>query len=150
MQSWAERFLNPEAPRPDDEQAAAIGAVEGNVQVVARAGSGKTATLVNRALFLQQHCGIDADELLLLAFNKKAAEEMKERIGTASPRHDFSRFGLRTGSAYKAYFSMNLKAGKAKAESLQAVVDQYLCNADYADQIRDLMMEHFRDDWEQP
>ena len=72
-------FLELEAPKPDPEQAAAIGAVEGNVQVVARAGSGKTATLVNRAVFLQQHCGVDAEELLLLAFNKKAAEEMKKR-----------------------------------------------------------------------
>ena len=82
VQSWAEEFLDPEKPTPDPEQAAAIGAVDGNVQVVARAGSGKTATLVNRAQFLNQHCGVGADELLLLAFNKKAAEEMKERIGT--------------------------------------------------------------------
>ena len=49
VQSWAEGVLD---PMPDPEQAAAIGAVEGNVQIVARAGSGKTATLVNRAMFL--------------------------------------------------------------------------------------------------
>ena len=29
------------------------------------------------------------------------------------------------------------------------MVNQYLSDPDYADQIRDLMMEHFRDDWEQ-
>ena len=84
VQCWADESLDPKNPTPDPEQAAAIGAVDGNVQVIARAGSGKTATLVNRAVFLQQHCGVDADELLLLAFNKKAAEEMKERIGTLS------------------------------------------------------------------
>ena len=77
VQSWAEGVLD---PMPDPEQAAAIGFIEGNVQVIARAGSGKTATLVNRARFLQQHCGVAPDELLLLAFNSDAAKEMKERI----------------------------------------------------------------------
>jgi DNA helicase IV len=79
VRSWIQRRLNPEKP-PDLEQAAAIGAVEGHVQVVARAGSGKTSTLVNRALFLQQHCGIAPSEMLLLAFNRKAAEEIRERL----------------------------------------------------------------------
>ena len=147
VQSWAERFLNPEAPKPDDEQAAAIGAVEGNVQVVARAGSGKTATLVNRALFLQQHCRIDADELLLLAFNKKAAEEMKERIGTVPHVMTFHALAYALVQPTKMLLD-EPEGGQSQSRSLQAVVDQYLCNADYADQIRDLMMGHFRDDWE--
>ena len=60
---------------PDDEQAAAIAAVHGHIQVVARAGSGKTTTLVGRALFLQKHCGIRASEMLVLAFNRKATFE---------------------------------------------------------------------------
>ncbi|MHC5829911.1 MAG: UvrD-helicase domain-containing protein, partial [Nostoc sp.] len=46
VQSWVKTNLN---SSPDLEQAAAIGAVEGHIQVVARAGSGKTSTLVNRA-----------------------------------------------------------------------------------------------------
>ena len=147
VQSWAKRFLNPEAPKPDDEQAAAIGAVEGNVQVVARAGSGKTATLVNRALFLQQHCRIDADELLLLAFNKKAAEEMKERIGTVPHVMTFHALAYALVQPTKMLLD-EPEGGQSQSRSLQTVVDQYLCNADYADQIRDLMMGHFRDDWE--
>ena len=43
VRSWIQRHLKPKE-LPDDEQAAAIGAVEGHVQVVARAGSGKTST----------------------------------------------------------------------------------------------------------
>ena len=77
VRSWAKDYLNTD---PDSEQAAAIGAIEGHVQVVARAGSGKTTTLVNRALFLQQHCGVAPEEMLLLAFNRKAAEEMQKRL----------------------------------------------------------------------
>lgn len=148
VQSWAERFLNPEAPRPDDEQAAAIGAVEGNVQVVARAGSGKTATLVNRAVFLQQHCGVDAEELLLLAFNKKAAEEIKERIGTIPHVMTFHALAYALVKP-KSILIDEPDGGQSQSQVLQDLVNQYLSNPEYADQIRDLMMEHFRDDWEQ-
>lgn len=65
---------------PDDEQAAAIATVHGNIQIIARAGSGKTTTLVNRTFFLIKHCKVNADEILLLAFNRKAALEIKQRL----------------------------------------------------------------------
>jgi DNA helicase-4 len=65
---------------PDQEQLAAIAAVNGNVQVVARAGSGKTATMVNRAFFLLRHCHVDPSNMMLLAFNKKAATEIARRL----------------------------------------------------------------------
>jgi DNA helicase IV len=48
VQDWVARTLQHPL---DSEQAAAIAATEGDVQVVARAGSGKTRTLVTRALF---------------------------------------------------------------------------------------------------
>ena len=138
VQSWAEGVLE---PTPDPEQVAAIGYIEGHVQVVARAGSGKTATLVNRALFLQQHCRVDTDELLLLAFNKKAAEEMKERIGTLP--HVMTFHAL----AYALVQPKNIlidepDGGQSQSRALQDVVNQYLSDSDYADQIRDLMVEH--------
>ena len=65
---------------PDEDQARAIGTVHGNLQLVARAGSGKTSTLINRALFIIEHCKVDAYELLLLAFNRKAVLEMRKRM----------------------------------------------------------------------
>lgn len=65
---------------PDREQAAAIAAVNGHVQVVARAGSGKTTTLVNRTLFLLKHCGVAPSQMLLLAFNRKAVFEIRRRL----------------------------------------------------------------------
>ena len=145
VQSWAEG-LGLEYP-PDPEQAAAIGAVEGNVQVIARAGSGKTSTLVNRALFLQQHCRVDADQLLLLAFNKKAAKEIKERIGTVPHVMTFHALAYALVKPDKMLFD-EPEGEQSQSQVLQSVVNQYLCDSNYADQIRDLMMEHFRDDWE--
>ena len=148
VQCWAEESLDPKDPTPDPEQTAAIGAVDGNLRVIARAGSGKTATLVTRAKFLNQHCGVGADELLLLAFNKKAAEEMKERIDTLP--HVMTFHAL----AYALVQPNNLlldepEGGQNQSRIMQDVVDRYLDDSDYADQIRDLMMAHFREDWEQ-
>jgi len=67
---------------PDGDQAAAIAAVNGNVLVTARAGSGKTATLINRAYFMIKHCRISPSKILMLAFNKNAADEMKTRMSS--------------------------------------------------------------------
>ena len=67
-------------PELDDHQAIAVATVVGNVQVIARAGSGKTTTLVLRTFFLIKHCGVQPEQILLLAFNKKAALEVKTRL----------------------------------------------------------------------
>ena len=64
----------------DREQAECVGEVNGNVQVIARAGSGKTRTLVNRTFFLLKHCNIPAEQILILAFNRKAVGEVSKRL----------------------------------------------------------------------
>ncbi len=71
---------NGEKQSLDDEQATAIAAVHGHVQVIARAGSGKTTTLVNRTLFLLKHCRVAPSEMLILAFNRKAVLEIRRRL----------------------------------------------------------------------
>ncbi len=88
IQKWYQENIPEELPnnkeyhyvKIDDEQALAIATVNCNVKVTARAGSGKTATLVNRALFLHKHCKIQWNEMLIMAFNKKAAAEVNRRI----------------------------------------------------------------------
>ncbi len=65
---------------PDDEQTTAIATVNGHIQVVARAGSGKTTTLVNRTYFLLKHCAVAPNEMLLLAFNRSAALEIRRKL----------------------------------------------------------------------
>lgn len=72
--------INSEVHPPNAEQAAAIAAVNGNVQVVARAGSGKTTTVVNRTLFLIQHCGVKPEHILILAFNRKAVAAIQTKL----------------------------------------------------------------------
>ena len=74
--------INKENSLPDSEQLTAIGAVSGHIQVVARAGSGKTTTLVYRTFFLLKHCQVKPNEILILAFNRKAAFEVRKRLLT--------------------------------------------------------------------
>lgn len=72
------------APRgsktPDLEQAMAISSMNKNIQVVARAGSGKTTTIIGRANFLINHCHVKPQSVLMLAFNTEAAKEMRDRM----------------------------------------------------------------------
>ena len=152
VRSWIQRHLKPN-DLPDFEQAAAIGAIEGHIQVVARAGSGKTSTLVNRALFLQKHCGIAPSEMLLLAFNRKAAEEIQERLTSqlqSSIPHVMTFHALAYALVHpEENILFNEPDGEqSKSHALQDVIDGYLHNPDCYEEIRVLMMAHFREDWE--
>lgn len=64
------------------EQRDAIVHDEDNALVIAGAGTGKTSTIVGKVGFVLRMGWAKADEILLLAFTEKAAEEMRERIKT--------------------------------------------------------------------
>ena len=64
------------------DQRAAATASSGPVLVVAPAGSGKTTTLVARVAWLVDG-GVDPGSIAVVAFNKKAAEELSERLDAA-------------------------------------------------------------------
>lgn len=74
-------FFNEIERKPlSEEQANAVIAFDNRVQVVAAAGSGKTSVMVARAAYAV-HRGFTApDRILLLAFNKAAADELQERV----------------------------------------------------------------------
>ena len=62
------------------EQELAVLTTEGNIRVVAGAGSGKTRTLVYRYAYLMGALGIPQSDILCMTFTNKAAQEMKTRI----------------------------------------------------------------------
>lgn len=70
---------------PDAEQASAIGALGKDVLVSARAGSGKTQTVSAKVALLCSKYNVHPDEVLVLTFNKMAAESMKSKIRTFVP-----------------------------------------------------------------
>jgi len=66
--------------RLDAAQRAAVQHPRGPARVLAPAGSGKTKTLVSRVVELVAR-GVDPGGILVLAFNRKAAEQLEERLG---------------------------------------------------------------------
>src|SRR5699024_178606 len=67
------------------EQQEAIDRKGSNMLVAAAAGSGKTAVLVERIIqkLIDETEPLDIDEILVATFTNAAAEEMRNRIGTA-------------------------------------------------------------------
>jgi len=150
VQSWVENNLNNNA---DLEQSLAIGSVNSHVQVIARAGSGKTSTLVNRAIFLQKHCGIKLSEILLLAFNKKAAQEIRERLKIHLQKDMPYVMTFHALAYHLVHPSEDLiydepDGQQTRSRSLQRVIDEYLKNQDYITEIKSLMMKRYRADWD--
>ncbi|WP_374946504.1 ATP-dependent DNA helicase [Agreia sp.] len=67
-------------PRPTDEQCAVIEAPLVPSLVIAGAGSGKTATMANRVVWLLANGHAQVNEVLGLTFTRKAAGELSARI----------------------------------------------------------------------
>ena len=63
-----------------DEQAQAVAQDEDVTLVLAGAGTGKTYVIVGKAQYLVQGLDVDPSQILVLAFNRKAAEEIRERL----------------------------------------------------------------------
>ena len=64
----------------DDEQRAAA-LTDGRVLVAAGAGAGKSTTLVSRVEYLVKERRVFPGRILVTSFNKKAADELKTKIG---------------------------------------------------------------------
>lgn len=65
-----------------DEQMDACICMDDALQVVAAAGSGKTSTMVAKAGYAMREQLAKPDQILLLAFNRDAAAELRERLKT--------------------------------------------------------------------
>ena len=64
----------------NENQIKAIEKENGNVAVIATAGSGKTAVIVNRIKRLVTECDVAPDNILAVTFSKKAKENIQNRL----------------------------------------------------------------------
>lgn len=133
------------------EQREAVVTNEDSTLVVASAGSGKTSLLVGKVGYLVEKQMADPGEILILAFNRNAKEEISERtqarLGVQVDVHTFHSFGL----------NVIAKANERKPSLAQFVEDQYqylqyinqvvvrvIKNPELADEVAEYFIEHFR------
>ncbi|GAB3135641.1 UvrD-helicase domain-containing protein [Marisediminicola antarctica] len=86
------------------EQARAVVCFDNRVQLIASAGSGKTSTMIAKAGYAVRRGIVPAEQILMLAFNSRAAAELRGRVterlsplGLASDKivaQTFHSFGL--------------------------------------------------------
>jgi superfamily I DNA/RNA helicase/RecB family exonuclease len=69
-----------QAPRLDESQRRVVDHPGGPLLVLAGPGTGKTTTLVEAVVDRIQRRGLAPDEVLVLTFSRKAAEELRDRI----------------------------------------------------------------------
>ena len=142
---------------PDPEQTAAIASDHDNVEIVARAGSGKTSTIVNRARFLIQNCKVPSSSILMLAFNKKAADEMENRLMDAFKGDTALMPYVMTVHALahsivrpleQLIYDDDRTHNSTLTDTVQEVIYEKIRDIEYYSKIKALMLEHFRDDLE--
>ncbi|MEK6927967.1 MAG: ATP-dependent helicase [Nanoarchaeota archaeon] len=63
------------------EQIEAKNTQEGNLLIIASAGTGKTTTIVERYINLVEKQGLSPDEIIMTTFTNKAAKDMIDKIG---------------------------------------------------------------------
>ena len=85
----------------NDEKSSVLSDISQNHLISARAGSGKTSVLAFKAGMLMDCDKINPDHILVLAFNKKAAAEIRGRIQKEMKFHNFENARTFHGLAYQ-------------------------------------------------
>jgi DNA helicase-4 len=83
-----------------NEQARAVICMDNWVQVVAAAGSGKTSVMVAKAAYALHRHLVAPDRILLLAFNKGAADELQQRIDLNLKRAGFDADAVKASTLH--------------------------------------------------
>lgn len=98
------------------EQARSVVCFDNRVQVIASAGSGKTSTMVAKAAYAIHRGFVKPERIVLLAFNKKAAEELKERAAKALERLGMENVAVEASTFHALGLHLIGKATKEKPD----------------------------------
>jgi DNA helicase-4 len=132
-----------------EEQARAVICLDNRVQVLAAAGSGKTSVMVARAAYVASRGFVQADRILLLAFNKAAAVELRERVETRFAKAGIASAGVRAST----FHALGLKViGQATGKMCRLAPwidrgDDGRMILSIVDELRD-KSEHFKYRWD--
>jgi len=105
------------------EQGTAVITFDNRVLLVAAAGSGKTSVMVARAAYATMKNFIDPSKILLLAFNKAAAEELQERVKSRFENANIDATGIKA-STFHAFGLSVIGRGSGAKPTLAPWVEQ--------------------------
>ncbi|TBW10033.1 helicase IV [Azotobacter chroococcum subsp. isscasi] len=134
-----------------EEQARAVICFDNRVQVVASAGSGKTSTMVAKAAYAIHRGFVAPERIVLLAFNKKAAEELKERAARSFKRLGMNDIIVEASTFHALGLSIIGKATGRKPDVPDWAIDAvagFRKLTEIIDQLKD-RSEAFRTQWDQ-
>lgn len=148
VHDWVNRELNLDL---SSEQVKIVSQISNHLKVTARAGSGKTRVLVIRAIFLIRHCRVPKESVILLAFNKKAADEMRLRLaqflGVELP-HVMTFHALAYGLVNPLegfLFDDPINESPKLSLEIQKLINSKISEPNLSNRVRDVMLKYFRD-----
>lgn len=119
-----ERFFKTIERTPlTEEQSKAVICFDNRVQLLAAAGSGKTSVMVARAAYAVARGFIEPERILLLAFNRNAADELQERVKERFAASGIDSVGVRA-STFHAFGLDCIGKATGKKPSLGQWVEQ--------------------------
>ncbi len=132
---------------PTNEQAEAIASDGDATLVLAGAGTGKTAVITGKVAHLVHNLDASPGEILVLAFNNKAAGEIRERLpdGLAADVSTFHAFGLRViadVSGRKPTVSKLAEDEATLVRALGKILDELLEDPRQSDAVRSFIVDH--------
>lgn len=147
----AKPFLDRVESRPlTEEQARAVICFDNRVQVVAAAGSGKTSTMVAKAAYAIDRGFVQPERIVMLAFNKDAAQELEERAQRCFDRLGMGDTVVEARTFHALGLSLIAKATGRKPDIPEWAVDATLGFNKLAELVDDLKdrSTHFRTQWD--
>ncbi len=149
MSSRRDFFDRVEKSPLTEEQTRAVVTYETRLRVIAAAGSGKTSVMVARAAYAISRGFTSPDRILMLAFNKAAADELSARVRerldvlglpsdglSASTFHAFGRSAIGEATNRKPSIAPWVESGKEEQKIMEIV-----------DGLRDVSLD-FRYKWD--
>lgn len=132
-----------------EEQAKAIATDEDVTLVLAGAGTGKTATIAGKVAHLVRNEGVQPDEILVLAYNRKAAKEIRQRLPgdlSAARVSTFHAFGRSVIAASGIAPSISRLAGdrSAFAKAIEDILSEIVTDPRQPADVTNFIVYHHR------
>lgn len=134
--------------KPTDEQARAIATDEDATLVLAGAGTGKTGVITGKVAHLVHNCGVQPEQILVLAYNRKAAAEIRSRIRgsvlSGCEVRTFHAFGREIIGSVSSMPSISLMATDDvhRSQQFDRILDGVISNAAWSRRLLDFVAYH--------